>query len=251
MVQPNLTTEVSTSLEARAYLKQTDFSKKALKAAYPGRKKQISIRADTAVGKTSLTNLLRQHYPDYEFVYAGGIMRELAKERGLSVEEFARMLKEYPELDNLIDLRSREAALKPGERMIEGRCAHIMAPEAYSVCLICDLPKRTDRRFDDEVKEYLKKPEAERTGPPPNKMNVLRAICRRDMDDNARYTLLYPGYKWSTDNDDYDLVINTHFDSKEKAFEKVVAGYEKWLSESVLVGSDVSSLVRERQSVLV
>ena len=80
-------------------------------------------------GKTTLAERLSQAL-EYEELYIGGIMREIAEERGLSIEAFYEQLKDEPDLERSIDDRQARMMHEKDNLIIQGRVAWFFAKES-------------------------------------------------------------------------------------------------------------------------
>ena len=126
------------------------------------------------------------------YVYGGQIFRNLAVERGISLEELAESLERNPETEREIDRRLIEAGMAD-DVLIEGRTIGWIFPvdvPASRIWLICELPERLRRV---QAREHH----------PRSAENLLR----REASDNRRYRTLY-GIE-PEDYSPFDLVLDT------------------------------------------
>ena len=126
------------------------------------------------------------------YVYGGQIFRDLAVERGMSLEELAESLERNQETEREIDRRLIEAGMAD-DVLIEGRTIGWIFPEdvpASRIWLICELPERLRRV---QAREHH----------PRSAENLLR----REASDNRRYRTLY-GIE-PEDYSPFDLVLDT------------------------------------------
>lgn len=138
------------------------------------------------------------------YVYGGQIFRNLALERGISLEDLAESLEYDQEAEREIDRRLIAAGLADNT-LIEGRTIGWIFPrdvETLRVWLTCDLDER------------LRRVEA-RENHPRSRENLLR----RETADNRRYELLY-GIK-EDDFSPFDLVIDTTVLSVDHVVEEI------------------------------
>ncbi len=73
------------------------------------------------------------------YVSAGQLFRDLAREKGISLEELSKQAANSPEIDNLIDERSAAEAAKGGV-VIEGQLAAWMAKDLARVRIYLKAP---------------------------------------------------------------------------------------------------------------
>ena len=146
------------------------------------------------------------------YLYGGQIFRNLAVERGISLEELAESLEHDPEAEREIDRRLVAAGMNDNV-LIEGRTiGWIFPPEVPSVriWLLCDLSERLRRV---QAREHH----------PRSAENLLR----REASDNRRYGELY-----GIEEDDFspfDLVIDT----TTMPVDEVVARIESFVRERI------------------
>ncbi|MBE0526381.1 MAG: AAA family ATPase, partial [Candidatus Thorarchaeota archaeon] len=90
-------------------------------------KRVITIGGLHGTGKSSVADSIAQKF-GLRRVSAGVIFRELAEERGLTLEEFSRIAEGDLDIDKLIDDTQKDAA-KNGNCVIDGQLAAWMAGE--------------------------------------------------------------------------------------------------------------------------
>lgn len=66
----------------------------------------------------------------YKELYVGGIFREIAAERGLSIEEFYAKLSEEPELEKAVDERQERLMRETDNVVVQGRIAWYFAKKS-------------------------------------------------------------------------------------------------------------------------
>ncbi len=142
------------------------------------------------------------------YVYGGQIFRDLAVERGVSLEELAESLEHDQEAELEIDRRLIAAGMKD-DSLVEGRTIGWIFPrevEALRIWLTCDLNERLRRVEDRE-----------------NNARSRENLLRREAADNRRYKLLY-----GIEEDDFspfDLVVDT----TERSVRQVVDEIESFV----------------------
>jgi len=151
----------------------------------------ITVSGLAGSGTTTLCRNLARHY-GFKHIYAGLIFRQMAKEMGMSLEEFQKYAELHPEVDREVDRRQIEAA-KECNVVIEGRLAGWMVEKA-------DLKIWLDAPIRERARRV-----ARREGITVEK--AFMGIAEREKQNRKRYLNLY-----GIDIDDmsiYDLVIDT------------------------------------------
>ena len=155
-------------------------------------KRVITIGGLHGTGKSSAADNISKVF-QLRRVSAGGIFRQLAAERGVTLEEFSRLAEENEDIDRELDGRIKEEAVK-GNVMLDGQLAAWMAGEHADLKILLTAPLRT------RVKRI-----AARDGV--SYEDALHETETREMIERARYREFY-NYDVS-DLSIYDLIINT------------------------------------------
>jgi cytidylate kinase len=158
----------------------------------------ITVSGVSGAGKTDGAKALAKAFK-LKYVSAGEIQRQIAKERGLSLEEQVDIRE--PEIDHEMDKRSLELAMK-GKVVLDGRLTGWAAGEwaDVKVWYECPLKVRTERvakRDNISLEEASKN------------------LRERDDDDHKKYSELY-GID-SFDRSIYDIKINNEKLTKKEA----------------------------------
>lgn len=155
-------------------------------------KRVITIGGLHGTGKSSVADAVAKRF-DLRRVSAGTTFRKLAKERGLTLEEFCRVAESDEDIDKLIDETQMKEAEK-GDVVIDGQLAAWMAGEHadLKIYLIAPLDARIKRIASRDGTEFE---------------FAKRETIQREGSEKARY-LEY--YKVDVaDLSIYDLILNT------------------------------------------
>jgi len=156
------------------------------------KKRVITIGGLHGTGKSSLADSIAQKF-SLRRVSAGVIFRELAEERGMTLEEFSRIAEGDLDIDELIDNTQKEAA-KKGNCIIDGQLAAWMVGKDSDLNILLTAPvevriKRIAARDGTDF-EFAK-----------------RETIAREGSEKARY---FEYYKVDiSDLSIYDLILNT------------------------------------------
>uniref|UniRef100_A0A7J2TIP7 Cytidylate kinase n=1 Tax=Archaeoglobus fulgidus TaxID=2234 RepID=A0A7J2TIP7_ARCFL len=167
---------------------------------------KITISGPPGSGKTTVAKILSEKLK-IKLISAGSVFRQLAKEKGMSLEDFSRLAEINPEIDILIDKMQREMAEREKNAIIEGRLSAWMIKDAdLKVLIFAEAEVRYSRIAKREGKDiYI----------------VRQETKMREEMEKRRYQKYY-GINvddWSV----YDLIINSTRLSAEKIAEIIIA----------------------------
>ncbi len=175
----------------------------------------IAISGPAGSGKTTYAKILAKKY-GLRYFSAGSIFREIAKSRGLTLEELSRIAEKDPSIDLEIDKRTLEEASK-GNVVVEG---HLVAWVVKDIA---------------DVKIYVKAPLLERVKRIALRENrpieeVLHETVNRENSQRKRF---YEYYGIDTrDLSIFDLVIDTSRLSIDDVIELIENFVKRILSSS-------------------
>lgn len=98
----------------------------------------IAISGQVGAGKTTQAKKLAVTF-NLKYVSNGMFFRELAKERGISLQELHKIAEKDPEIDRVVDSRAREAALQ-GNVVVEGHLACWLLRDIADICIFFKAP---------------------------------------------------------------------------------------------------------------
>jgi len=178
----------------------------------------ITIGGPPGSGTTTMARRLSKHF-GLKHVYAGKIFREMAEERGMTLEEFSKLAEENHEIDLEVDRRQREAA-EEGGVVLEGRLAAFVAAGELEHVKGPDLA---------DLKIWLKAPLDVRAERIARRENIpveeaKRRISERERSELKRYREIY-GVD-PTDLSIYDIVVDTSRWDEDETFEILKAAVE-------------------------
>ncbi len=152
---------------------------------------------------------------------SGDYWRQIAQEKGVSVEELNIVAETDPTIDHLID----EAVRKSGEQdnlVIDSRLAFHWIPDSFKVFLKID-PKTASERAFSHMQQSGRVSQSAASAE-----EAYEKALSRIKSENLRYKELY-GISY-LDESRYDLVVDTTKDDLEGVTRTVVDAYRKWLN---------------------
>ncbi len=155
-------------------------------------KRVVTIGGLHGTGKSSAADRIAAAF-GLRRISAGGIFRQLAKERGMTLEEFSRIAEEDESIDRELDARIKAEAEK-GNVMLDGQLAAHMAGEHADLRILLVAPLRT------RVKRIAARDRV-------SYEDALHETETRERIERARYMEFY-GFDVQNLSL-YDLVINT------------------------------------------
>jgi cytidylate kinase len=177
----------------------------------------ITVSGPHGTGKSTYAKALAEAL-NLRYVSAGELFRQLAKEKGMTLEEFSKVAAENPDIDRIIDERTKAEARKGG-LVIDAQLGAWMAGDTADVKVLMIAPdkirlKRIAERdrisFADARKETL----------------------TREMIQKRRYKRYY-----GIDVDNlriYDLKIDTSLHTVEKTKAIVIDAVQKLLARRTI-----------------
>ena len=170
---------------------------------------KITISGLPGSGTTTVAKLVCKML-NLKLISAGEIFRQMAAQRGMTLEEFGKFAEQNPEIDTLIDKTQKELAEKEDNVVVEGRLSGWMVKDAdLKIWLFADSEVRYERIAEREKKS----------------ITIVRQETRaREEIEKRRYKKFY-----GINIDDwtiYDLIINSGRFTAEKIAEIIVKAVE-------------------------
>lgn len=167
----------------------------------------IVVSGPPGSGKTTQAKLIAEHY-GLKYYSAGAIFREIAREKGVSIEKLSLMALSDPGIDLEIDRRSYMESLKDNV-VIDGHLTAWIVAENADVKIYITAPfsTRVERIARRDGRSY---------------MDALRETLVREYSQIRRF-IEYYGLD-PTDTSIFDIVVNTESMGIRETFE-VIRGY--------------------------
>jgi cytidylate kinase len=165
----------------------------------------VTIGGPHGTGKSTYAKMIARQF-GLRYVSAGQLFRDLAKEKGVSLEELSKQAANSPEIDRMIDQRSAAEAQK-GDAVVEGQLAAWMAKDLA------------------QVRIYLKAPDEERIARIAKRDRLKHEAARRQTLERERIQRERYRRYYGVNIDDlslYNIVIDTGSRSVESTSAELV-----------------------------
>lgn len=190
----------------------------------------ITIAGKPGSGKSSTANILAEKL-GYTRASTGNFMRQIAINRGITLEELAKIAQNDPSVDNELDEHNKEVA-NTENVILDAHIGFHFIPESFKVFLEIDHKVAAKRILLNTSNNPLRKSEARYEFT--SEESVVKSIDTRLATDRIRYANLY-GIADHTAHENFDLVIDTSAPEYDEHIERVAAKiqeeYEKWLQK--------------------
>ena len=175
----------------------------------------ITMTGNLGSGKTSVCKELKEM--GYEIISAGGLFRQLAEERGMTVVEFNKLAETDKSIDKLIDDRSTRLGRELSDAVFDSRLAWHFVEESFKVFLMTDVMESAKRVYNDterSAESYSSVTEA------------AEALTKRTNLEKERFKALYDVDYYNKNN--YDLIIESTKATPRQIAEEIVRYYEEF-----------------------
>ena len=175
----------------------------------------ITITGNLGSGKSSVAKILKEK--GYEYSSTGNVFRQLAMEKGLSVEEFNRQVNEAAErgdhsVDRMIDDTTARIGRERDRVVFDSRLAWHFAPKSFKVFIITDIDEASRRVFHDSLRANSESYESQDA--------CRKALVSRQKLETVRYKEIYDIDYYDMDN--YNLVIESTNASPDEIAQEIL-----------------------------
>lgn len=162
-------------------------------------------------------------YPHFS---GGDFMRDMARERGITLAEFSVMAETDPEIDKEIDRRQKDYMQTHDKFVIDSRLGWFWAPESFKVFLTLDLDTAAERVYGD-LQAKMRSDEMQTA----ETLDAVRARLKERFESERKRYYGYYVIENHFDPKHFDLVIDTKINDADAVEKLILDGYKKWQSE--------------------
>lgn len=190
----------------------------------------ITITGNLGSGKSSVAKILKEK--GYEYSSTGNIFRQLAMERGLSVEEFNQQVNEAASrgdhsIDQMIDDTTTKMSEERDQIVFDSRLAWHFAQKSFKVFIITDIDEASRRVFNDSLRADSESYESLAA--------CKKALINRQKLETVRYKEVYDIDYYDMSN--YNLVIESTNASPDEIAQEILdkmAEYQRGSFERIM-----------------
>ena len=179
----------------------------------------VTISGMPGSGKSTLAKELAKKFSLKHFS-AGEFMREIAKERGISLLDLSKIAEKDKTIDEEIDKRTIALGKEKDNFVIDSRLGWFFIPNSIKIFVSISMKEAARRVYRDTIKN-LRRDERENT----SVKQTLANMKKRQVSETKRYKQLY-GVNY-LDKKNFDIVVNSTRTTKKEKFEKTVKAIEK------------------------
>lgn len=185
----------------------------------------ISFGGNIGSGKSTIAKMLAAEL-NWPRFYIGGILREKAKERGMTIDEFYKLGETDPSIDKEVDDYQKNLGETQDNFVIEGRTSWFLIPHSLKIFLSVDEKIGAERVMNDIINSNHRNEGSDiRTLD-----DVIKINRERKQSEILRYKQYYNKDIFNLAN--YDLVIDTSDLNQQQVFDQVFA-YVKTKLETI------------------
>ena len=182
----------------------------------------LTVSGPGGSGKSTIAVELA-HILGAQRIYVGGIRREIARSKGMTIQELNEYALDHPETDVDVDEEAASRArrlVKLGKVvLVEGRTQFHFLPESLKLYITVDTNEAAKRIWGDLVSSEGQTKRNEKR--PKSVAALAKDIRKRDLNDAKRYKKYY-GFDHRRLSH-YDYVIDTTYLNKEEAISAVIS----------------------------
>ncbi len=165
---------------------------------------RITISGTAGSGKSTLAKMLAEKL-GYKHYSMGDFQREIAREKGITIEKLGELEKKDPSIDKMVDDRQRNLGKKENNFVIDSWLSPLFIPDSFKIFITANIKVRAKRILLREPKAYK------------NIEGVIKKIKQREKTNKERWKKFY-GFDFE-DKKNYNLLIDSTDINAHEAFE--------------------------------
>jgi len=173
----------------------------------------ITISGSPGSGKSTVARMIAKRLNIQHFSI-GDFMRDIAKEKGISMLEIGKLAETERWIDAKLDDRMMKLGINEDNFIVDARIGFHFIPRSIKIFLTVDLEEGAKRIIKSES---VRKEEKENTSLEETKKNIIQ----RQKSEKERYLNYYEVNH--LDMKHYDIVIDTTHISPEEVVQKILA----------------------------
>jgi cytidylate kinase len=178
---------------------------------------KISISGTLGSGKSTVAKMVAKAFNLKQY-QSGGFMRDMATERGMTLNELQVIAERDRSIDDEIDARQIKLGKEEDDFILEARLGYHFVPDSLKVYLKTSIDVAASRIM---LSLHDNNSERVREGLVKNKAEIIKSLMRRRESEKMRYSDLY-GIDYE-DESNYDLVIDTSIISAVEVSNIIIA----------------------------
>ena len=163
----------------------------------------ISINGKPGSGKSSVAKAIEREFGLKRY-YMGGLRREMARKKGITLEELNELGEKDFSTDQEVDDYQKKLGETEGNFVIEGRTSFFLIPQSFKIFLDVSVDEGAKRIWSDLQKNAEKRNEASGLD---SYEDVVASVEKRIASDIKRYDKYYQQNIF--DKSKYDLWLDT------------------------------------------
>jgi cytidylate kinase len=175
----------------------------------------ITLSGQAGSVKTTVGKLLAKKLK-YKFYDIGTLRKQMARVRGMTIEEFNKLGEKDSSTDKDADAKLIEIGRTQADAVIQGRVAYFFVPNSIKIYLTVSPNVAAQRIMQDKNSS-----ERNSNAKTSTLEEIKKLSAERDESDVRRYKRIY-GIENFSDKKHYDLVIDTSKISAEQVVEKIL-----------------------------
>ncbi|MDD5566892.1 MAG: cytidylate kinase family protein [Patescibacteria group bacterium] len=182
----------------------------------------ISISGKPGSGKSSVAEAIAREFGLKRY-YIGGLRREMARQRGLTLEDLNRLGEREDFTDREVDEYQKKLGETEDNFVIEGRTSFFLIPRSYKIFLDIEVEEGAKRIWKDLQIHPEKRNEMAN---PKGLADVIASVKNRMASDERRYRKYYNKSDIFNPKN-YDYILDTTKIGKEEEIKIVIEHIKK------------------------